>query len=396
MNYGFHPNFPFTIQELTTSSPVPAAEEVFKTLQQTTETARANLEKASQQQSLYANKKRTEINYSVGDKVYLSTENLTIRTGVSKLNPKYIGPFRIARIINSVAYQLDLPKNMNIQNVFHVSRLRTAKESGSFPDRPVLEKPPPAVIADSEKDSEWEIEKIIDKKRRRNRIEYLVRWRGYDSYENSWLPVSELKNARQAIADYEKSEFNSISTAANSSTQTTATTNAPGRVVESIQCTARIKQGKGRQCRNRTCRSGLCHIHLQRDQNLRIKPSSLPNAGFGLFTGPKQVKRSQTVTDYSGTVTQQPINGNYVLQCNKNHFINANSTKDTGGFANECRKTNRQTGQCQGNNSKFTWNPKTKTARIIATKSIPAQTEVFIPYGADYWSKFDKTKLKQN
>ena len=56
-----------------------------------------------------------------------------------KLNPRYIGPFRIIERIGLVAYQLELPSEMSrIHNVFHVSMLRTYVSDPSH----VLEAPP--------------------------------------------------------------------------------------------------------------------------------------------------------------------------------------------------------------------------------------------------------------
>ena len=42
-----------------------------------------------------------------------------------KLNPRYIGPFRILKRIGSVAYRLELPRDLErIHDVFHISMLR--------------------------------------------------------------------------------------------------------------------------------------------------------------------------------------------------------------------------------------------------------------------------------
>ena len=42
-----------------------------------------------------------------------------------KLSPWYIGPYRIVERIGEVAYQLELPSDLNrIHDVFHVSMLR--------------------------------------------------------------------------------------------------------------------------------------------------------------------------------------------------------------------------------------------------------------------------------
>ena len=56
-----------------------------------------------------------------------------------KLNPRYIGPFRILERIGPVAYRLELPPKLSrIHNVFHVSMLRKYISDPSH----VLEAPP--------------------------------------------------------------------------------------------------------------------------------------------------------------------------------------------------------------------------------------------------------------
>ena len=138
--------------------------------------------------------------------MFLSTENLQITSRIKKLNPKFIGPYRISRMINEVAAQLELPASMKIQNVFHVSKLKLAKQTDLFPNRAVLSKPPPVIAADNDKKSEWEVDKITDKRKYRNRIEYKVQWRGYDKNESTWEPISNLHNSRQAVRQFESDE----------------------------------------------------------------------------------------------------------------------------------------------------------------------------------------------
>ena len=207
MNYGFNPRFPFLVQRTasTETSTVPAAEAVVKTIQQTTQQAIHNLRRAQQQQSRYANKKRREDEFKVGEQVYLSTEKLNVTSGVSKLNPKFIGPFPIIKVINPVSVQLQLPSHFKIHNSFHVSCVKRARTTDLFPNRPTLDKPPPVILADKDKESEWEIERVVDKRMSRGRVEYLIKWKGYDQHDNQWLPMSQLTNAREVIKDFEAS-----------------------------------------------------------------------------------------------------------------------------------------------------------------------------------------------
>ena len=52
--------------------------------------------------------------------------------------------------------------------------------------------------------------------------------------------------------------------------------------LQSMRCTSQTQNGK--RCKNRTRKSHKCWIHLGKEDNLRIKPSTIPNAGLGLFS----------------------------------------------------------------------------------------------------------------
>ncbi|KAJ9544341.1 hypothetical protein OSB04_024048 [Centaurea solstitialis] len=86
------------------------------------------LKMARNRQKSYADKRRKDIEFQVGDQVMLKVSPWkgVIRFGKKgKLSPRFIGPFKITKRIGAVAYKLDLPVELGgIHNTFHVSNLR--------------------------------------------------------------------------------------------------------------------------------------------------------------------------------------------------------------------------------------------------------------------------------
>ncbi|KAK1424218.1 hypothetical protein QVD17_19539 [Tagetes erecta] len=94
---------------------------------------------ARDRQKSYADKRRKPLEFSVGDRVLLKVSPWkgVIRFGKrGKLNPRYVGPFKITKRVGPVAYELDLPDELSgVHNVFHVSNLKKclADESLAVP-----------------------------------------------------------------------------------------------------------------------------------------------------------------------------------------------------------------------------------------------------------------------
>jgi hypothetical protein len=97
---------------------------------------------------------------------------------------------------------------MKVHPVFHISKLKkyVPNDDIRFPIRKHVIRPPPAMIDGQE---EYEVEEIVDKRIRKSRtgktqsVEYLVKWKGYPSCDNTWEPLSNLTNAKEAIEEYE-------------------------------------------------------------------------------------------------------------------------------------------------------------------------------------------------
>ncbi|KAL4296520.1 hypothetical protein GQ457_12G014490 [Hibiscus cannabinus] len=82
------------------------------------------LKQAFDQQKSYADTKRRDIRYEVGDKVFLKVSpwKKVLRFGKKgKLSPRYIGPFKVIEKVGSVAYRLALPPEFDkIHNVMYL------------------------------------------------------------------------------------------------------------------------------------------------------------------------------------------------------------------------------------------------------------------------------------
>ncbi|XP_016702303.1 uncharacterized protein [Gossypium hirsutum] len=90
---------------------------------------------ASDRQKSYADLKRKEIKFQVGDQVFskVSPWRKVLSVGKrGKWSPCFIGPYEVTKRVGSVAYRLPLPPKLeNIHNVFHVSMLRRYKSDPS-------------------------------------------------------------------------------------------------------------------------------------------------------------------------------------------------------------------------------------------------------------------------
>nr|GEW82758.1 putative reverse transcriptase domain-containing protein [Tanacetum cinerariifolium] len=83
---------------------------------------------ARDRQKSYANKKHKPMDFQVGDKVMLKVSPWkgVVRFGKwGKLNPRYVGPFRVLEKVRTVAYKLELPQELSrVHNTFYVSYLK--------------------------------------------------------------------------------------------------------------------------------------------------------------------------------------------------------------------------------------------------------------------------------
>lgn len=165
--------------------------------------------------------------------------------------------------------------------------------------------------------------------------------------------------------------------------------------LECARCEAETKSGA--QCKRRTRKQlPFCFEHARSILHVDIRPSTIPGAGLGLFAL-QEFKNNDLIVPYKGELlTKDQVDERYgaglakfVLQINKNTYIDSACSRGTGSFIN----TNPG-----NNNSRFSvysgrggYPPG---ASVRATKQIHIGAEIFVDYG-EQTPKFLPPRIKR-
>jgi len=94
------------------------AEKFIEKMKEIQEEAKAVLGKAQEEMKKYVDRKRGEVDdYKVGDLVMLSTKDLKcqmVRVRTEKLTERFVGPYKIKKIVSLNAVELELPSTVKI------------------------------------------------------------------------------------------------------------------------------------------------------------------------------------------------------------------------------------------------------------------------------------------
>ena len=141
-------------------------------------------------------RKSTFTPFKRGDQVWLDSQNLKT-TYHKKMKPKREGPFTITEVLGPVTYRLDLPKTWRIHNVFNAVLLRRYKENEVYGQN--FTKPPPELL---EGEEVYEVEAILNHRKRGRGYQYYVKWQGYPISDASWEPEHVFSDDGNMLTQY--------------------------------------------------------------------------------------------------------------------------------------------------------------------------------------------------
>jgi hypothetical protein len=220
--YGREARMPLdlALAPLTKASDNPAAAEATARWRAALQHASDNTTQQQKRQKHYADRARRDARFAVGDRVLLSTEHLALigeRRRTRKLTERFIGPYRVKRVVNANAYELELPASLKIHPVINISHLKEYRDGvRAFPDRPVrLTRPEPEAIDDNGA-PEWLVDRLLDhrkvKRGTRHIDQYLVEWKGYPISEATWEPIENLTGSMDLVREFNEHRHVQLST----------------------------------------------------------------------------------------------------------------------------------------------------------------------------------------
>ena len=144
--------------------------------------------------------RRRDVQFRPGAEVLLDTSHTPLPSR-DKLSPRWMGPFRVLAKTAPNTYRLDVPPSWRAFSEFNVERLRRYLRRPPELGGDAAEPPP---IPGREGHLEYEVEAILKFAMRSGRPHVLIRWAGLDASGDTWEPLENLTNCKEAIQAFEQ------------------------------------------------------------------------------------------------------------------------------------------------------------------------------------------------
>jgi hypothetical protein len=202
--YGFHPKFNI----ITESTGRKDLDEFLMDLQITQETAIECLTQAWIKQAHYYNQGKNDSPvYAEGDRVLLLRKFIQTRRLNSKLDYRYIGPFRVIKMVGKNAAELDIQHDYpKLHPVFNVSLLVRYHDPMIVNDRGLVCGSKANYYSDDQVVDWSKVRGILDERiLSKGKVDYLVAWKSATVGENTWISDKHIpKSASTFIETFKK------------------------------------------------------------------------------------------------------------------------------------------------------------------------------------------------
>ncbi len=142
----------------------PAVSDLVQSLQRASSSAKSKHLLPLSNAKLYADRKRKDHPFQVGDQVLLQVRQNQLPLGLSsKLSARFSGPFPIVAAVGSQAFRRDLPATVRINPVFHVSQLKPYVAFASL----VTDSTNPGPLYADKRGDVYAVESVLAKKERK-------------------------------------------------------------------------------------------------------------------------------------------------------------------------------------------------------------------------------------
>ena len=193
LNYGFHPLHPLQLLHSPEETRNEAVVQFTARMQADFQAAGQQLNQARQQMMQQTDSSRRLLEFQEGDLVLLSTKHIRFRQCPTKLQRRFVGPFEIIQKVSSAAYRLKLPENWSMHPVFHISLLKSWRETQW--SCPVEEIEPEVELTTRPM---YEVDRILKWRKvmvgRRRTREFLITWKDVALDEAEWVAEADFED----------------------------------------------------------------------------------------------------------------------------------------------------------------------------------------------------------